>query len=102
MKIKYETKKNWTEAIFIGNTEFIIFNRITSILQNDFNIIFTKIINGIDTEYWDFDYEGSQLVVHYNNYIGTTIYPSVFDKATTIDNLKPEKITELILHKLNE
>ena len=68
MKPKLETEKGWTEAIVDDDCEFSKFYIVADVLSNDFNLIFSNKLNDFDTLYWDFEYRGSDLVLHYNIY----------------------------------
>ncbi len=100
MKLKFETDKGWTEAIIDDNCEFERFNTVADILANHFNLAFSNKLNDFDTLYWDFEYKGNNLVLHYNIYLGISIFPRAFKSATEKDNSSVIEISTLLFQKL--
>lgn len=100
MKPKLEIDKGWTEAIFDDDCEFEKFYSVADVLSNNFNLTFSNKLNEFDTLYWDFEYKGSELVLHYNIYLGISIFPKAFKSATETDNLSVVEISTLLFQKL--
>ena len=100
MKPKLETDKGWTEAIIDDDCEFEKFYTVADVLSNNFNLTFSNKLNEFDTLYWDFEYKGSELVLHYNIYLGISIFPKAFKSATETDNLSVVEISTLLFQKL--
>lgn len=102
MKPEIETEKGWTEAIIDNDCEFNKFYSVADLLSSDFYITFTKKLNDFDTFYWDFEYKSSNLVLHYNIYLGISIFPRALKSATQTDNESVVEISTLLLQKLND
>ena len=100
MKPKIETEKGWTEAIIDDDCEFSKFYSVADLLSSEFNLTFSNKLNDFDTLDLDFKYKGSELVLHYNNYLGISIFPKVFKSATETDNLSVVEISTLLFQKL--
>ncbi len=100
MKPKLETDKGWTEAIIDNDCEFEKFYSVAGVLSNYFNLTFSNRLNDLDTLYWDFEYKGNELVLHYNIYLGISIFPKAFKSATETDNLSVVEISTLLFQKL--
>jgi len=100
MKPKLETDKGWTEAIIDDDCEFEKFYSVADVLSNSFNLTFSNKLNDFDTLHWDFEYKGNELVLHYNSYLGISIFPKAFKSATETDNLSVVEISTLLFQKL--
>ena len=100
MKLKLETDKGWTEAIIDDDCEFEKFYSVADVLSNHFNLTFSNKLNDFDTKYWDFEYGGNKLVLHYNIYLGISIFPKALKSATESDNLSVKEISALLFQKL--
>ncbi|SDL92220.1 Protein of unknown function [Pedobacter sp. ok626] len=100
MEIKLETDKGWTEAIIYNDCDFEKFYRVADLLVNHFNLEFSNKLKDTDTFYWDFRYNNSELVLHYNIYIGISIFPKAFKVATEIDNISVIELSALLFKKL--
>lgn len=86
MKLKLETDKGWTEAIIDEGCEFEKFYSVANVLSNHFNLTFSNKLDDFDTLYWDFEYNGTKLVLHYNIYLGISIFPKTLKSANEKDN----------------
>ncbi len=100
MKPKLETDKGWTEAIIDDECELEKFYSVVDVLSNHFNLTFSNKLTDIDTLYWDFEYKGNELVLHYNIYLGISIFPKAFKSATETDNSSVIEISTLLLKKI--
>jgi len=100
MKPKIETVKGWTEAIIDDDCEFSKFYTVAELLSSEFNLTFSNKLNDFDTLYWDFEFKGNNLVLHYNIYLGISIFPRAFKSATQTDNESVVEISTLLLDKL--
>lgn len=100
MKLKLETDKGWTEAILFDDCEFEKFYSVADVLSNQFNVTFSTKLNDFDTAYLDFEYKGNNLVLHYNVYLGISIFPKAFKSATEIENSAVKEISTLLFEKL--
>jgi hypothetical protein len=100
MNPKIEIEKGWTEAIIDDDCEFGKFYKVADILSNDFNVVFSKKVDDFDTLYWEFSYQGSDLVLHYNVYLGISIFPKAFKLATKENSKTVIAISSLLFQKI--
>jgi hypothetical protein len=100
MKPKIETEKGWTEAIIDNDCEFSKFYIVADLLLSEFNLTFSNKLNDFDTLCWDFEYKGNYLVLHYNIYVGISIFPREFKSASQTDNESVVEISTLLFQKL--
>jgi hypothetical protein len=98
MKPKLETEKGWTEAIIDDDCEFSKFYTIANLITSEFHLTFSNKLDDFDTLYWDFKYKGNALVLHYNIYLGVSLFPRAFKSAT--DNESVEEFSNLLFQKL--
>jgi hypothetical protein len=90
--MKIDNANGWTEVIIEENCSSDKFYKIASILHAIFGFAFLNKISDFDSIYWDFDYNGTELTLHYNNYFGVSIFPRALTKALEKDN---KTVTEL-------
>ncbi len=100
MIFQIDTSKGWTEAIIDNDCEFCKFEKVASILKTKLNVVFNDSLNDFDTYYWDFVYNDSNLCLHYNIYLGVSIFPKLFKDATTVDNENVVKVATAIMTEL--
>ena len=100
MKPKIETVKGWTEAIIDDDCEFSKFYTVADLLSSEFNLTFSNKLNDFDTLFWDFEYKGNDLVLHYNVYLGISIFPRAFKSSIQTDNESVVEISTLLFQKL--
>lgn len=81
-----------TEAIIDENCGFDKFYGVAGLLADKLQVQFTNKIDDLDTSYWDFNYNGHKLTLHYNIYGGVSILPVRLRRAVAKDN---EAIKEL-------
>ena len=86
MSLKIEIDNGFTEAVLNDNCEFDEFYKIANVLQVAFDVKFDRKLHDFDTLYWDFEYEKHHLTLHYNVFLGVSIYPKHCKKATEEDN----------------
>ncbi len=100
MGILIEKEKGWTEAILDSNCGYDKFYAVAEIMQKDLQLNFISKLNDFDSLYWDFDFEGSDLTLHYNIYLGVSILPQAFTSASPEDNKKVIELGMLLFDKL--
>ena len=81
-----------TEAVIDENCGFDKFYGVAGLLADKLQVQFTNKIDDLDTSYWDFNYNGHKLTLHYNIYDGVSILPVRLRRAVAKDN---EAIKEL-------
>ena len=104
-KMKIDNSKGWTEAIINENCSIDEFRKIAGILQSSFGILFTNKINDTDSFYWDFVHKDQELTLHFNVFIGVSLFPKSLTNATNAENQSVldlyQHLTD-ILEKLND
>ena len=81
-----------TEAVIAENCGFDKFYKVADVLVDKLRIRFTTKVDDSDTSYWDFQYRGHKLTLHYNIYDGVSIFPRNLKSAARKDN---EAVLEL-------
>lgn len=81
-----DTDKGWTEVTLLKNCEMQQIIQVAAIMTEKLNIQFKNKMNDMDSLFWDFDYEGAELCLHYNIYLGISIFPLRFNEADEGDN----------------
>ncbi len=102
MTFQIDTSKGWTETIIDSDCEFYKFEKVASILKTDLNIVFIEQLNDFDSFYWDFIYNNSTLCLHYNIYLGVSIFPKSFQNANHVDNDNVIKIAKTLMILLED
>lgn len=92
MSLALRTDFGCTEAIIDDDCGYNRFHEVANILSDDLDIQFTQKNSEPDTVYWDFQFRGFTLTLHYNIYTGVSIYPSKFREAIRKEN---EAVVEL-------
>lgn len=75
-----------TEAVIDENCGFDKFYGVAGLLADKLQVQFTNKIDDLDTSYWDFNYNGHKLTLHYNIYDGVSILPVRLRRAVAKDN----------------
>ena len=75
-----------TEAVIAENCGFDKFYKVADLLAEQLRIRFTTKVDDSDTSYWDFQYKGHKLTLHYNIYDGVSIFPRNLKGAGRRDN----------------
>ncbi len=102
MKPKIERDKGWIEVIIDDDCEYAKFYRVADILQTNFAVTFTNKINDLDSLYWDFEYNTSKLTLHYNVYMGISLFPTALADATEQDNSMVLQLGDLLFNAIIE
>lgn len=84
--MKIDNSKGWSEAIMYENCSIDKFHKIASILHTNMDISFKNKIGDKESNYWDFNYKDKELTLHYNIYLGVSIFPKAMQNATNSDN----------------
>ncbi len=92
MEIKIEKNKGYTEAILDDDCGFEKFYRTAGLLESVFQCVFTQKLDDQDSLYWDFEYKESRLTLHYNIYMGISLFPTRFKEASSSDNKDVEEL----------
>ena len=86
MKPKIKTENGWLEVIIDDNCEYNKFYAVAEILENQFGLKFIHKLNDFDDIYWDFNYKNNLLTLHFNVYLGLSIFPRAFKEALKENN----------------
>ncbi len=84
--MKIDNSKGWTEAIVAENCSKQTFLKIAGIIQMSLDVFFQNKVSDTDSIYWDFTYKEIELTLHYNTYVGISIFPKALTIATNSDN----------------
>lgn len=87
-----------TEAVIAENCGFDTFYSVADLLAQKLHIRFTNKIDDSNTSYWDFNFNGHKLTLHYNVYDGISIFP-VRSKAS---HAKDNEAVEELAHQLEQ
>jgi len=90
------------EVIIHDDCSFDKAYSIANILTKNFNLFFSKKLNDLESFYWDFEYKGNRLTLHYNIFVGLSIFPMTFKKASDADNNSVVEISSLLSKYLIE
>lgn len=102
MSLKFRIDQEWTEAIINDNCDFDEFYRIADILETILKIRFFEKLNGLESAYWGFEYDGCKLTLHYNILVGISIFPQGFKQSTAMDNKKVSEVGALLLEEVSK
>lgn len=97
MNFQIDKSKGWTEAIIDKSCEFSKFEKVALLMKSNLSIVFTQQLKDIDNTYFDFVYNSSTLCLHYNIYLGISIFPTRFQNASKTDNDNVIKVTNALI-----
>jgi len=92
MNLSLRTDFGCTEAVLAENCGFDRFYRIADLLMEQLKVRFTQKKDDSETSYWNFNFKGHRLTLHYNIYDGVSIFPQALRAAGRTDN---EAVMEL-------
>ncbi|MBX2922461.1 MAG: DUF3630 family protein [Chitinophagaceae bacterium] len=84
------------EAVIDENCGFDKFYGIAGLLTDKLQVNFTNKIDDLDTSYWDFNFRGHKLTLHYNIYDGVSIFPVRHKDAVQKDNEAIKELAHLL------
>ncbi|MGE5106204.1 MAG: DUF3630 family protein [Sphingobacteriales bacterium] len=100
MTLTLRTDIGCTEAIIEENCGFDRFYKVADILSDSLNISFTNKIDDSDSSYWDFNYKGQRLTLHYDIYNGVSIFPRKYRNAVRKDNEAVVELANVLKNKV--
>lgn len=100
--MKIDNSKGWTEAIIYEDCTMDKFYKISGILHTTLDITFTNKISDIDSNYWDFIYKEKELTLHYNIFVGVSVFPKSLTNATSSDNQIVLDLSKTLLDDLEK
>lgn len=73
---------------------------VAEILEKKAGIVYCEKLSSIDTNYWDFMFKGTKITLHYNIFLGVTIFPSSLKEATELENLHVRELGEILFDNI--
>lgn len=93
-------KEGWVEVIIKGdNSDYKDFEQVARTLKKLFQVKFSK-LGSLDASYWDFMYKGCELTLHYNIYLGISLFPKALKLSSQKDNKCVKELGELLIESL--
>jgi hypothetical protein len=100
--LKIYSDKGYNEVVIKDDCDFDTFYKVAHFLETEFKIEFSRKLNDLDSNYWDFIYKEQELTLYYNIYLGTSIFPTAFKEASVLTNEMVIEISRLLIVKINE
>jgi len=89
----------FNEIIVTPDCEWADFYSFSDHLKLWLNIDYSRKLHDFDSCYWDFSFKDSDITVHYNVFLGISIYPTKAALAGQCDNEKIVEILEILKNK---
>ena len=102
MAFQIDKSKGWTEIIIDSDCEFYKFEMVATLLTTKLNIAITGQLNDFDSHYLTFNYNGSDIFLHYNIFFGVSILPKYFKQASQFDNENVLAVAQALMSLLEE
>lgn len=96
MTVEIQYGKGWNEVIIDNDCETDKFYRAVDIIQLNLSEPDPVTLAELDSLKWNFDYNGSHLVLYYNAFEGLKIFPASLKKSSGNDNENAIKAGSLI------
>ncbi|MBN8703794.1 MAG: hypothetical protein J0M08_12070 [Bacteroidetes bacterium] len=93
MKVTIEKSDDFVEAKFEDVKEFEEFYKLADTICDKLKSSFVNKVDDFDSLYWEFLYSGVRFILHYNTYLGISIYPHKSQQVTG----KEEDILRMLL-----
>ena len=97
MGLKIANGVSLSEVVIKENCSAETFHVVANELKTKLNVVFTDRLNGLEEKYWNFKYRGTLLTLHYNTYLGVTIFPEQLENASQIDNNNVIEVSSKLL-----
>ncbi|RKR85194.1 uncharacterized protein DUF3630 [Mucilaginibacter gracilis] len=78
------------------NCDYADFYLFAELLASLTGINYKNKFDGFDDLYWDFDFEGSEMTLSYNVYLGISINSLKFKDATPLEEQKFIRLLEIL------
>ena len=92
--MKVVNTRGYPEISILDNCDFDQIEKYRVILTHKFGAVFKDVLNDFDTVYWDFTLNDCDLTLHYNVYLGLSIYPKRMNSASDQENEMIEILNE--------
>ena len=76
VKVVYIKAGDATEAQLGGDSDYGVFDRIAGAIETKFDVRWLHQADGLDQRYWDFELEGVTLMLHFEHYLGISLFPA--------------------------
>ncbi|MDO3626123.1 DUF3630 family protein [Mucilaginibacter sp. BT774] len=84
------------EITIVDDCDFELFYLCAENLGKLLGIAYTNQVHDFDSIYWEFDFMGAMFILHYNIYLGISIYSQKGKDSSPADNKILDEIYELI------
>jgi hypothetical protein len=101
MRPKITAREGWIEVEIDNNCDYQKFEEAANVLKKEFGAKFIEKLNHLDNAYWDFMYNDCELTLHFNHFLGISLFPKTFGESTANDNDCAKEIGMLLFKKLN-
>jgi Protein of unknown function (DUF3630) len=78
-------------------SDWNLFNEVASVLQREFNAIWTVKLDGLDQRYWDLQVDKVLLTLHLEHYLGITLFPANEEVDTAAVNAFLNKVHNFLI-----
>lgn len=102
MLSKILSDKGWSEVVINDNCDLNEFQNCINVFKNSFKMEFKNVIDDFDSYYCFFTYKGEELILHYNVYMGISIFPSSYKDSSEPQNILAEEFGIILYNKINE
>lgn len=89
-------EKDWAEFIIDDNCDFDRFYYAAEVLQKHFKVSFLNKLDDFDTLYWDFEVDNNAMTLHYNIYLGLSLFPTRLREADEVENLAVYQLGQVL------
>lgn len=79
-------ESNVNEIVVCSDCSYNDFVSVAEIVKHSLDINYLKKIGDYESHYWDFEFDGVSITIHYNLYLGISIFPKKEQTPTEIRN----------------
>jgi len=90
------TENVWTYFIIEEDCNIDVFYYAAGILITHLKVDFNNKLNDFDTIYWDFQFDNTVMTLHYNIYLGLSLFPTRLREASRADNVAVLQIGQVL------
>jgi hypothetical protein len=100
MNLNLRTDSGFTEAIVCDDCGFQEFYHVADLLKDELHVRFIDKMDGVETVYWDFKFHGQALTLHYNIYLGISVFPRKLQIAAAKANDAVVEVARFVEERL--
>lgn len=100
--MKIETGKGWMEVIIEEDCSQDRLMEIADILRKELPAVFDEVVGDTDSYYGDFTYRGITLTLHYNTFIGISVFPKSLGNSTPVENTMVVHVCQMLYDHLGK